>query len=338
MISEFSLSHFGPNRKAEGKGLGNINLVMGDNSCGKTFLLKALYTMIRSHEEHGRGDDKRDFGEILSDKLYWTFQAGDIGGIVTKGKGNKLNASLTLKDNSSLFFDFGQETRRKVIPAHNNLTAREANSIFLPPKEVLSLMPVIQKSTFLDRSFGFDATYSDLILALQQPLQKGRNRDAFAQSRQTLEAMFEGKVSYDSSKQQWLYKQGNSSFSINVTAEGVKKIAILDTLLGNRYLSPDSIVFIDELESALHPTAIVHLLDIIARLAKEGIQFFIATHSYYVIKKLFLIATQDKEPIPTFMGNGKGSWKQTCLLKDGLPDNEIINASIRLFEQEFEGL
>jgi len=41
-----------------------------------------------------------------------------------------------------------------------------------------------------------------------------------------------------------------------VTAEGIKKIAILDTLLGNRYLDTSSIVFIDEPEAALHPQAV----------------------------------------------------------------------------------
>ncbi|WP_368501347.1 AAA family ATPase [Oceanobacter sp. 5_MG-2023] len=49
-------------------------------------------------------------------------------------------------------------------------------------------------------------------------------------------------------------------------SEGIKKIAILDTLLGNRF----SVVFVDEPESALHPTAIVQLIDILALLAAKG--------------------------------------------------------------------
>ena len=67
-----------------------------------------------------------------------------------------------------------------------------------------------------------------------------------------------------------------------MTAEGIKKIAILDTLLGNRYLDLDAIVFFDEPESALHPSAISALLDIVAILASRGIQFFMASHSYLV--------------------------------------------------------
>lgn len=54
----------------------------------------------------------------------------------------------------------------------------------------------------------------------------------------------------------------------------------------------ESIGFIDEPESALHPTAISQLLDIIGVLAKKGIQFFLSSHSYLVIKKLYLMARE----------------------------------------------
>ena len=83
--------------------------------------------------------------------------------------------------------------------------------------------------------------------------------------------MFSGKVEFDTKTSSWIYKKGNSKYSIMSTAEGIKKIAILDTLLGNRYLDKNSIIFIDEPESALHPTAIVDLLEIIAVLANSGI-------------------------------------------------------------------
>ena len=88
----------------------------------------------------------------------------------------------------------------------------------------------------------------------------------------------------------------------------------------------------------MHPTAIVELLDIIYVLSQAGIQFFLATHSYYVIKKLLLIANKNQMHIPTLMANENGEWEQTCLLEDGLPETEIINESIRLFEQEFQGI
>ena len=61
--------------------------------------------------------------------------------------------------------------------------------------------------------------------------------------------------------------------------------------VSNGYLDNQSIIFIDEVESALHPTAIYQFLDMIEKIAADmDLQFFISSHSYFVIKKLALIA------------------------------------------------
>jgi AAA15 family ATPase/GTPase len=336
MIEQFNIHNSGPISQVEGRQLGKLNLFIGKNGCGKTWLLKMLYVVMRSQEEFGRGQDHRDFHDVLGDKLYWTFQSQHLGDLVRRGKGNRLEVSAGMDDATELIFGFGPDTNKQVKPSHNTLPLRQDNSIFLPPKEVLSLWHVILKSAVQNREFGYDATYADLVLALQNPPQAGRNYDSFAKSRKQLEAMFQGRVLFED--QQWLYRQGNSRFSIHSTAEGIKKIAILDTLLGNRFLTPGSVIFIDEPESALHPTAIVELLDILHMLAEQGMQIFMATHSYYVVKKMLLIAHRNQLPIPCFIANDEGIWQQSCLMRDGLPDNDIINESVRLFEQEFEGI
>jgi len=335
MIKEFVFEKFGPLSDIKATQLSNMNLVIGKNSVGKTFLLKALYAIIRSQEEYKRGDDRRDFEAVLSDKLYWTFQVEKLSDLVQKGVGNRLKAAVTMSDHKSIEFVLGQDTTKKVPTLHNNLEEREANSIFLPPKEVLTLSKVILKSSVQDKSFGFDSTYSDLVLALEAPTQKGRNYDAFSISRSNLENMFHGKVEFDGADNKWIYKNGNSKFSINVTSEGIKKIAILDTLLGNRFLTPDSIVFIDEPESALHPSAVNQFLEIIALLAEKGIQFFMATHSYFVVKKLYLIAKKRNLNFPVLLPSDDGTWNQENLV-NGIPDNEIINESIKLYDEELE--
>jgi ABC-type lipoprotein export system ATPase subunit len=108
----------------------------------------------------------------------------------------------------------------------------------------------------------------------------------------------------------------------------------LDILIGNRYLNRNSIVLIDEPESALHPTAISQLLDIVAELAEFGIQFFMASHSYFVVKKLYLIAQMRNCSIPVISAASSG-WRYEDL-KNGMPDNPIITESIHLYQQEVE--
>ena len=126
--------------------------------------------------------------------------------------------------------------------------------------------------------------------------------------------MVDGKVDFDNDSGKWYYKNSSGQkFSIGATAEGVKKISIMDRLLANGYLSKDSVIFIDELESALHPTAICEFLDMLAQVSKEmGIQVFISTHSYFVIKKMYLIALKQPEAV-TCISLSKGQEPLICL-------------------------
>jgi AAA15 family ATPase/GTPase len=331
MLNHIELKNFGPLAMVRWRNLGKINLVIGGNSSGKTFLLKAMYSAMRTLEEYKRGDEQRSAAEILAEKLYWTFQAEKIGDLVSKGADGPLSCKVSF-DNRDFSYAFGKDTTKQIAQLENHVSSRGSNSIFLPAKEVLSLHSIILKSREQDKVFGFDDTYYDLARALRHLPKGGKNYAEFAKSRESLEEMFGGKVEYDDASGRWQFKKGNQKFPIGVTAEGIKKIAILDTLLGNRYLDTNSLVFIDEPESALHPVAISQLLDIVAILAERGIQFFMASHSYFVVKKLFLIAQEKKLSIPV-MSATDTAW-QSADLKDGMPGNPIITESIRLYKEE----
>jgi len=331
LLSSLMLQNFGPLTEINWTNLGQINLVIGSNGSGKTFLLKALYSAMRTVEEYKRGDDPRTAGEILAEKLYWTFQPEKIGDLVTKGADGPLSCAIRLAD-QPFSFSFGKDTTRQIALVDNQVPPRQANSIFLPAKEVLSLHHLILKTREQDKLFGFDDTYLDLARALRQPLQRGKNYAEFAQSRQQLEEIIGGRIEYDEVVGRWQFKRGNQKFPIGITAEGIKKIAILDTLLGNRYLNTDSVIFIDEPESALHPRAISQLLDIVAILAESGLQFFMASHSYFVIKKLYLIAQTRGWSIPILAAQETG-WDYANL-QAGMPTNSIISESINLYKQE----
>ena len=56
--------------------------------------------------------------------------------------------------------------------------------------------------------------------------------------------------------------------------------------------------------------------------------------SYFVIKKLFLIAQRDQLEIP-IISNENDNWLSDNLLK-GMPNNSIIDESIRLYKDEVE--
>ncbi|MFP5270107.1 AAA family ATPase [Coleofasciculus sp.] len=332
MLNSLQLKNFGPIDQLQCEHLGNINLIIGENSTGKTILLKALYSAMRTLETYQRGNEPRSAEEILADKLYWTFETIKIGELVRKGADEPLLFKINV-NHQNFIYTFGRDTTKTIQNLDNHVTPRDSNSIFLPTKEVLSLHSIILETREQDKEFGFDDTYLDLARALRQSPKGGRNYREFAESRKNLKHILDGRIEYDELSGIWQFKKGNQKFSIGVTAEGIKKISILDTLLGNRYLDPQSVIFIDEPEAALHPNAISKLLDIIAMLAKCGIQFFMASHSYFVIKKLFLIAQQQNEISIKIISTNPEEWT-IADLKDGLPSNPIIDESIQLYKEE----
>ena len=92
----------------------------------------------------------------------------------------------------------------------------------------------------------------------------------------------------------------------------------------------------DEIESALHPKAVCQFLDMIDAIANDmGLQVFITSHSYFVIKKLYLIALKRAGKVSCISMN-KGQAPRVYDLHDGMPENSIIDTSIRLYEEEIE--
>ena len=155
MINNFEIKNFGPIKQIQCKQLGKINLIIGDNGTGKTILLKALYTGIKTLEAYKRGQEPRTASEILVDKLYWTFELDKVGDLVRKGANELLQFQLTF-DDRDFSYKFGKDTTKSIHEIENSVFSRQSNSIFLPPKEVLSLHKIILKSREQDEEFGFE--------------------------------------------------------------------------------------------------------------------------------------------------------------------------------------
>jgi len=290
MINTVTVKNLGPLPNIRWKDLGNINVILGKNCSGKTMLMKALYTTINSLESYKRGNEYRSLGEILANNLYWTFQVPKLGNIVSKGQSSPLYFEISVKNEKQRHFSymFSKNTTKKISFVDNTICFLYSNSIFLPAKEVLSIYQNVIQSYERYRIFGFDSTYVDLAKALNIPeMREEKIRPHIKEAITKLEKiMMNGKMEFDNASQAWIYKKRNTKYSINITAESIKKIGTLNILLKNGYLNRQSIVFIDEPEAFLNLFELSLFLEIIADLAKYGMQFFIETHSHFVPEKL----------------------------------------------------
>ena len=154
-----------------------------------------------------------------------------------------------------------------------------------------------------------------------------------------MEDLFEGKIEQTGLQDQpFIFKKGNQQFSMQQTAEGIKKIGILTTLITNRQLGKGTVLFMDEPETALHPDAIRQMVEMLVAMSKAGVQIFIASHSYFVIKQLANCAKRDKLDINCWNLErevGKSVKNSFHSLIDGvLPSNTIINEALEMFDEE----
>ena len=86
------------------------------NGTGKTFLLKALYSAVKSLEDYKRGDDISPINDILSEKLRWTFQVDKLGDIVSRSAEESLNFQMKL-DKIALNYQFSKSADKSwIIP------------------------------------------------------------------------------------------------------------------------------------------------------------------------------------------------------------------------------
>jgi len=349
MINTIIINNFFGFKSFEATTLPSVNVIIGPNDSGKASLLKLLYGVSKSLEDftqknsHNPSPCKR----LLSDKLINTFQPrkNGLGELVTKGSGEKLSVSITYegKSKQQIQFSFGETTTNSIVDCtennHIESFADPYNVLFIPAKEVLTAFDAIALTREQYNMVGFDDTYYDLILDLRVPTLQGNVTSELKNVNMYLEDLFEGVITQGPKDNPFIFKKGKTEFSMPLTAEGIKKIGILTALIKNRKLRKNTLLFMDEPETALHPKAVRNLAEMIVLMGKAGVQIFITTHNYFLIKQLAIIAQRDETDINCFSLNKIPNQPinyTVSNMKDGLPENEIIAEALAMFNEEIK--
>ncbi|HIE01066.1 MAG TPA: ATP-binding protein [Thiotrichaceae bacterium] len=326
--------------------LTNINLIVGDNDTGKTSLLKFLYAISKTWEIYSHQPARLSFKQVLSQKLLDTFQPRKlgIGDLVNHHTKEKLSIELIFAngaDTQNLSFSFGKSTKNTIKHCTENVkpVKENYNTLFIPAKEVLTASQAIKFTREPHFLAGFDDTYLDLIKSLEMPAPLNTISEPFSEINDKIANLFEGSIKrVERENEAFIFQQGSQEIAMPLTAEGIKKIGILTTLINNRQLRSGSILFIDEPESALHPKAIRLLMDIIMKIASNGIQIVMSTHSYFVIKQLSINARKENRAISCFSLSKAGYDINHSVsdLREGLPSNPIVEEALKMFDQEIK--
>jgi len=339
MFEYLLLEDFGHFSRLEWQDHRAVNIIIGENDTGKSYILKALYSIAKSLEEYTKrgATDQRAWKDILSEKMFWVYQPDKGLGDLVRKDGDRLHVTAKLRSQTSIEtydFEFGKSTKQKITKATNEVYKQlDLGALYIPTKEVLTAFDAIAAVNEQLKMFGFDQTYQDLIQALRIPNSRKELEEEFQKVLDSLNEVFRGEILME--RKRFVFKRGQDRYTMSQTAEGIKKISILTTLIRNRTLQKGTILFLDEPETNLHPRAIIAFCEMLFNLSQVGIQIYMATHSYFVIKQFELLARRHEANIQLCcLSREEGVCASFSDLQEGMPSNPIVDASIKLYEED----
>lgn len=323
-----------------------INVIIGRNGCGKTHLLKLLYTLVKEcGASSGTGSvlETEKLDHRLARKLAGVFRPeGDhIGRLVQRNTGRRsAEVAATFTGGGKCGFklsslDKVSGARTDVPPLHE--------AAFLPSREVLALFEGFI-AAYQKRELSFDETFYDLCVALSANQMRGPRTGILGSLVEPLEAEIRGKVSLDGGR---FYVRGeDGGIEAHLVSEGWRKLASLAQLILNGSLTKNGFLFWDEPEANLNPRMIVQLSETLLRLANQGIQIFVVSHDYLMTTRLSLASEYPDEipenqrcPVKFFGLARQGADEKGVAVSSGskladLADNPILAEFADLYDYE----
>lgn len=324
MISELHLSNFAAFKELKLNFSPKINVIIGENSCGKTQILKSIYAL-----------SKKDLAN--SENLFGLFKPHKETLTSLHHRSSKGDAMLSVKDanGSSSKIAFSAKSKSQLSEA---LADAKAPSLLIPTKEILSLLPAIDRGNVNKEGLNalFDLSVIDLCeLVLKAPskdIDKLLNSDPRAAAlAPMLSGALGGKYVVDGSEQYFVAgsyeekkptggsksqqarvyadytelkfnKDEGTETSVTMTAEGYRKVGLLQRLLENGALTQSGVTTIlwDEPESNMNPSLIRMLVECLLTLSRNGQQIIVATHNYVLLKWFDLLVDSNKDDHITY--------------------------------------
>lgn len=287
-----------------------LNVIVGENGLGKSHVLKALYSSLKSltpdtASAEGIAPDKPGKSQSekrIADELVGNMRPDSLGRLVKRQQGrNRSEISLQFSDkNLNIDFGFATNSRSQVeitkMPtAHLNKTP-----VFIPTRELITLCPWFV-SLYDSYSVPFEKTWRDTVSLLGAPSLRGPREAKVKDFLLPIEDAMGGNVEVDANGRFFL-KVNGGRMEAALVAEGLRKFAMLARLISTGVLLEQGYLFWDEPETNLNPKLIKVLARVIVGLADQGIQVFVATHSTFLLREIAILTDGRKKKNSRYFG------------------------------------
>lgn len=284
-VKTLTLNNFMIFEKAEINWAKNINIICGENSTGKTTLLKVMYSVLKPlGKDYQEAATKEMEEKLFVDKLQGIFRPDymKIGRLVSRKQGsNRTDFSILFDKNREISIGFGNRQENHAdIKTKNMSKIEKYDVIYIPTKEMISTTEHFA-SLYEDYHIDFEEMYYDLAKLLDRPLSKGPNTNEQNQVLRSFEKIMRGQI-VQRNKKFYLKIKGEGEFEMGLLSDGYRKLSMIVYLILSGSLNKDTILFWDEPETNMNPKMIRPIVQALIALAKMGVQIFVTTHDYFV--------------------------------------------------------
>lgn len=273
-----------------------LNVIVGENSTGKTHLLKLAYALIATSAEAGKKPNATDptktyLEKAYGDKLIGVFRPEALGRLASRKQGReRYEVALTFSDtklntNVSFATNTQKEVQIEQLPARWDTQS----PLYLPTRELLTIYPNFV-SVYEGHYLEFEETWRDTCILLGALSLRGARAETTAALIEPIEEALGGREVLDRNGRFYLSIPGSGNMEMPLVAEGFRKLAMLARLITNGVIQAQGYLFWDEPEANLNPRLIRLVAKVIHELSMRGVQVFIATHSFFLLKELELLS------------------------------------------------
>ena len=287
-IKKLALKNFMAFEKTEINWSDNINIICGENSTGKTTLLKVMYSLIKPLSNVGKDNLTKEMEEqILVKKIQGVFRPDElkIGRLVSRKQGsNRTDFSVELEKKQKISVGFGnrQENHADVSIERDEKT-KKYDVIYIPTKEMISTVEHFV-SLYDEYHIDFEEMYYDLAKLLDRPLSKGPNTTEQNQVLSNLEDIMKGQI-VQKNKKFYFKIKGEGEFEMGLLSDGYRKLSMIIYMILSGSLNKNTILFWDEPETNMNPKMIRPIVQVM------GVQIFVSTHDYFIQQEFNMVAS-----------------------------------------------
>jgi predicted ATPase len=291
MLEKIKFEKFTAFEKLEVKFSPGINIFVGENGTGKTHILKAAYAACDIAKS------REGFAEKINNVFYPSGK--QIGRLVKRSSvssngslevirrlddGKKIALRLSLSNHTT------KPDKAKISGSSKAWTESPMEAAYIPVKDMMANAPGF-RSLYEECEIHFEEIYVDIIRKAFLPLLKGPTDKPRKQLLESLQEAMDGKVV--AKNEEFFLRSQHGELEFTLLAEGFRKLGLLWILIQNGTLLNGSVLFWDEPETNLNPRLMKTVVSILLELQRLGVQVFLTTHDYVILKEFDLQAKKD---------------------------------------------